>query len=99
RHLLHRARAYYQANGALSAAGARCEWQDMARSSATSVRATDISVDGSRLQQRAQLETVHAGHAALQLGGLSFHLRDTAVAKSAAAESARVWSSERRSSV
>ena len=56
--------------------------------SAASAGASDISADGSRFQQRAQLETVHPRHAALQFGGLPVHLRHSALAEYPAVESA-----------
>ena len=42
-------------------------------------------------QQGARLEAIHPRHAALQPGGLPVHLRHSAVAAFAAAESARTW--------
>ena len=50
-------------------------------------------------EQRAQLEAIHARHAALQSGGLPVHLRDSAFAEYPAAESARTRSGERASRV
>ena len=49
----------------------------------------DLRVDGRRPGQRARLETIHARHAAVQPGRLLVHLRDSAAATLAAAQSAR----------
>ena len=43
----------------------------------------------------AQLEAIHARHAALQPGGLPVHLRDSAAATFAAAQSAKARAAER----
>ena len=92
-HLYRRACADHEADGALSAAGARCERQNVARSGAAPARARDLSRYGRGSEQGARLEAIHPRHAALQHGRMFVHLRDSAAAKYPAAESARPsWS-------
>ena len=79
----------HQAHGALPGAGAGCQGPDLARPGPQAGGAPDLSPDGSRSGPGAGLEAVHALPCCSSAWWAAVHLRHSAAAAPAAAQSRR----------